>query len=94
MASGVDTHIHIHRHTDFPDKSNFKKTRPQADISPTAVRSLYMALAVDIINGCGLSNKARGCICCSFYSKSPLTSCTLLTIRSASVLKVGMPCAS
>ena len=29
----------------------------------------------------------------SFRSKSLLTSCTLLTRQSASVLKVGMPCA-
>ena len=31
-------------------------------------------------------------ICHSFRSKSPLTSCTLLTRHRASVLEVGMPC--
>ena len=32
------------------------------------------------------------CIYCSLHGKSHLTSCTLLTRRSTSVLKVGVPC--
>ena len=62
-----------------------------------------MALAIDTIDGRGLSNvvhreltavrRARyRCICCLLHGKSRLTSCTLLTRHSAPVLKVGMPC--
>ena len=53
-----------------------------------------MTLAIDSVDGRGLSNKARHaifCICHSLHSKSRLTSCTLPTRQSASVLKVGMP---
>ena len=65
-----------------------------------------MTNAIDIANGRGLSNEARrellpnktkvtlyhGCINRSFNSKRRLTGCTLLTRRSASVTKVGVPC--
>ena len=43
-----------------------------------------------VVNYC--QRRARlHCICFSLHGKSGLTSCTLLTRRSASVLKVGMP---
>ena len=65
--------------------------------SPTALQFAYMALAIDITDGHGLNNEAhhylmlkKSCICRSFLSKRPFTSCTLLTILSASVLKVGI----
>ena len=58
-----------------------------------------MALAIDTIDGCGLSNEARRELLpkkskvmlylCLLHSKSRLTSCTLLIRWSASVLKVG-----
>ena len=52
--------------------------------SPIAFQFVYMALAIDsITDGCGLSNKE---------CHNHLTGCTLLTRRSASVLKVGMTC--
>ena len=58
-----------------------------------------MALAIDTIDGQGLSNEARcellpkkSKVTLYFHSKSRLTSCTLLTRQSASVLKVGVPC--
>ena len=62
-----------------------------------------MALAIDLTDGRGLSNEAR----CEFTVEkeqgnavlaflvavnSRLTSCTLLTRRSVSVLKVGVMC--
>ena len=61
-----------------------------------------MTLAIDITDGRGLSNEVRtveeeqgnAVFAVSFCSTGPLTSCTLLTTQSASVLKVGMPCAS
>ena len=62
----------------------------------------YMTFAVDITDGCGLSNKVHRWLlakkskvmlyCRSLNGKRHLTSCTLLTRQSASVLKVGMPC--
>ena len=60
-----------------------------------------MALAIDIIDGQGLSNEAHHellpkkskvtlRICCSLHGKSCLTSCTLLTSCSASVITVDV----
>ena len=53
----------------------------------------FMTLAVDITDGCGLSNKAchellpkKRCICHLFHSKKHLISCTLLTRWSTLVL--------
>ena len=61
-----------------------------------------MALAIDTIEGQGLSNKARRELLpkkskvtlylLSLHGKSRLTNCTLLTTRSATVIKVGVPC--
>ena len=58
-----------------------------------------MTLAIDITDGCGLSNEVRheylpekSCISHSFHSKMCLTSCTLLIRRSVSVLKVCRKC--
>ena len=62
-----------------------------------------MALAIDITDGRGLSNEARrelplkknkvmGVLAFLFVVNSRLTSCTLLTRRSVSVLKVGVTC--
>ena len=55
-----------------------------------------MALAIDTVDGQGLSNEARRvlflkkskvmCICRSLHGKSLLTNCTLLTRQSALVL--------
>ena len=58
---------------------------PQA----TAYRFLYMTLAIDTVNGRGLSNKVHrellskksNCINHSFHSISHLTSCTLLALQ-------------
>ena len=62
-----------------------------------------MTLSVDITDGRGLSNEAchelltvkegnAVFICRSLYGKRHLTSCILLTRRSTSILKVGVPC--
>ena len=62
-----------------------------------------MAVAIDITDGRGLSNEARrelllkkeqgnAVIAFLFAVNNRLTSCTLLTRRSVSVLKVGMTC--
>ena len=76
------------------------KARIINQISPTTFQFAYMALAINITDGCGLSNEAylvtveeeQGyAVFAIFCSKSPLTSYTLLTIQSTSVLKVGMP---
>ena len=72
--------------------------------SPTAFQFAYKALGINIPNGRGLSRSMLLVtveeeqsnavhICRSFRSKNPLTSCMLLTRRSALILKVGMPCA-
>ena len=62
-----------------------------------------MALAIDITDGRGLRNEARrelllkkeqgnAVLAFLFVVNSRLTSCTLLTRRSVSVLKVGVTC--
>ena len=58
-----------------------------------------MTLAIDITDGCALSNKVcheylpeKSCISHSFHSKMCLTSCTLLIRWSVSVLKVCRKC--
>ena len=62
-----------------------------------------MALAIDITDGRGLSNEVRrelllkkeqGNVVLAFLFSvnNRLTSCTLLTRRSVSVLKVGVTC--
>ena len=67
-----------------------------------------MALAINITDGCGLSNEARrelllkkeqgnavlafAVLAFIFAVNNHLTSCTLLTRRSVSVLKVGVTC--
>ena len=62
-----------------------------------------MALAIDITDGRGLSNEARrelllkkeqgnAVLAFLFAVNNRLTSCTLLTRRSVSVLKVGVTC--
>ena len=62
-----------------------------------------MALAIDITDGRGLSNKARrklllkieqdnAVLAFLFAVNNYLTSCTLLTRWSVSVLKVGVTC--
>ena len=62
-----------------------------------------MALAIDITDGRGLSNEARRelllkkeqgnvVLALLFAVNNRLTSCTLLTRRSVSVLKVGVMC--
>ena len=64
-----------------------------------------MALPIDITDGRGLSNEAHrklqvtvekeqgnAVLAFLFTVNSLLTTCTLLTIRSISVLKVGMTC--
>ena len=59
-----------------------------------------MALTIDTFDRHGLSNEVRHELkkskvmlyFCSLHSNIYLTSCTLLTRRSASVLKVGVPC--
>ena len=62
-----------------------------------------MVLAIDTIDGRGLSYEARRVLPKEeqgnavfsvryMHSKSRLTSCTILTRRSSSVLKVGVPC--
>ena len=54
---------------------------------PTAFQFLYMALAIDTIDGRAVSYCQRiNCICLSFHSKMR---CTLLTRWSASVFKSG-----
>ena len=70
--------------------------------SITAFQSLYMALAIDSTDGRGLINEARyqlllkkqgnAVLAFIFAVNSRLTSCTLLTRRSVSVLKVGVTC--
>ena len=62
-----------------------------------------MALAIDVTDGRGLSNEARhelllkkeqgnAVLAFLFAVNNRLTSCTLLTRRSVSVLKVGVMC--
>ena len=56
-----------------------------------------MALAINITDRHSLivtveEEQGNAVFAFSFRSKRPLTSCTLLTIQIASVLKVGMPC--
>ena len=62
-----------------------------------------MALAIDITDGRGLSNEAcrelllkkeqgNAVLAFLFAVNNRLTSCTLLTRRSVSVLKVGVTC--
>ena len=59
-----------------------------------------MALAINVTNGCGLSNGSALLVTIKEEQGNavfaihfgPLTSCTLLTRQSASVLKVGVPC--
>ena len=58
-----------------------------------------MTLAIDITDGCALSNKVRheylpekSCISHSYHSKICLTRCTLLIRWSVSVLKVCRKC--
>ena len=56
-----------------------------------------MALAIDITDGRGLSNEARRELLLKKEQgnaavNNRLTSCTLLTRRSVSVLKVGVTC--
>ena len=62
-----------------------------------------MALAIDVTDGRGLSNEARhelllkkqqgnAVLAFLFAVNNHLTSCTLLTRRSVSVLKVGVTC--
>ena len=62
-----------------------------------------MALAIDITDGRGLSNEARrelllkkeqgnAVLAFLFAVNNRLTSCTLLTKRSVSVLKVSVTC--
>ena len=62
-----------------------------------------MALAIDITDGRGLSNEARrelllkkeqgnAVLAFLFAVNNRLTSCTLLTRRIVSVLKVGVTC--
>ena len=62
-----------------------------------------MVLAIDITDGCGLSNEAsrelllkkeqgNAVLAFLFAVNSRLTSCTLLTRRSISVLKVSVTC--
>ena len=62
-----------------------------------------MALAIDITDGCGLSNEGASLVTIEkeqgnapltflFAVNKRLTSCILLTRRSVSVLKVGMTC--
>ena len=61
-----------------------------------------MALAINITDGCGLSNEARhelllkeqgnAALAILFAVNSHLPSYTLLTRQSISILKVGMTC--
>ena len=67
----------------------------------TVFQFLYMALAIDTVNGCGLVTKCvisyyqrilrQRCITRSFIIKGHFTSCIVQTRWKASVLKVGMP---
>ena len=62
-------------------------------------KSYCFSVSLIDTDGRGLSNEARrkllpkkSLFAVPLHGKSPLTSCTLLTRRSASILKVGVPC--
>ena len=81
---------------------DMKSERPIKQVLLLFSLFTYMTLAINITDGCGLSNEVRcklllkkeqgNAVLAFLFTVNRLTSCTLLTRRSVSALKVGMTC--